>query len=81
MKRAIRRALGIPAPTLSMQDAEAVARAEAERRGWGWVEPISRRETLRGFRFRTCTDRRGGNVEMIVRADTGAVTRAWFAPR
>jgi hypothetical protein len=77
----LRRLLGVPSPALSLQEAESIARAEAERRGWGWVEPVSRVETLRGFRFRTCTDRRGGNVEMIVRADNGTVTRAWFAPR
>jgi hypothetical protein len=76
---AIRWLLRIPAPALSMQEAEAIARAEAERRGWGWVEPIRRTEALRGYRFHTCTDRRGGNVEISVDAGSGEITRAWFA--
>jgi hypothetical protein len=81
MRRAIRQLLRIPAPSVSIEKAESVARAEAENRGWSWSEPISREETLRGYRFRTNADKRGSNVEVEVRADTGEITGMWFAPR
>jgi hypothetical protein len=81
VRRLLRRVLFIPPPALSFEEAERIARAEAERRGWGWADPIHRHETLRGFRFRTNADKRGGNAEIMVRADTGEIVRAWFGPR
>jgi hypothetical protein len=81
MRPLLRRLVQIPPPRISLADAEEIARKEAEARGWDWGEPVLRQETLRGFRFRTFADQRGGNAEIIVRGDTGEVTRAWFGPR
>lgn len=70
-----------PQLKLSIERAQEIARTEAESRGWPWTEPVHRARTLRGYRFRTNANKRGGNVEVVVRADTGEVTRAWFGPR
>ena len=81
MRRVLARLLGMRARALTLAEDEDIARAEAERRRWGSVDPVKKQETLRGFRFRTNADKRGGNVEILFQADTGEVTRAWFGPR
>jgi hypothetical protein len=81
MRDVLRRLRLAPQLKVSMERAEEIARAEAESRGWPWEEPVHRSTTLRGYCFRTNANKRGGNVEVVVRADTGEVTRAWFGPR
>jgi hypothetical protein len=66
---------------LTMEAAEQVARAECERRGWEWKEPVIRRRGLRGYRFWTNAKMRGGNVEIVVDANTGEIRRAWLGVR
>jgi hypothetical protein len=66
---------------LSLESAERIARAECERRGWPWTEPVSARRQLRGYRFWTNARARGGNAEIVVDANTGEVRRAWWGPR
>ena len=62
MRRVLARLLGMRARALTLAEDEDIARAEAERRRWGSVDPVKKQETLRGFRFRTNADKRGGNV-------------------
>lgn len=66
---------------LSLRAAEGIARAECERRGWPWTEPVRARRQLRGYRFWTNARSRGGNAEIVVDTNTGEVKRAWMGPR
>jgi hypothetical protein len=68
-------------PAVDADRAAAIARAECEARGWGWIEPVCRSAGLRHYRFWTNAGARGANAEIIVRADSAAVTRAWIGPR
>jgi hypothetical protein len=66
---------------ITMEAAEQVARAECERRGWPWAEPVSRSRGLRGYRFWTNAKAVSGNAEIIVDANTGEIRRAWTGVR
>lgn len=66
---------------LTLESAEKIARAECERRGWAWTEPVRARRQLRGYRFWTNARSRGGNAEIVVDTNTGEVRRAWMGPR
>ena len=66
---------------ISASDAEAIARAECERREWPWEEPVEVRRRARTYRIWTNTEFRGGNVEIVVDASTGEVRRAWLNPQ
>lgn len=66
---------------ISMAEAERIARAECERRGWRWREPVLRRRGLRRYRFVTNARAPSGNAEIEVNARTGAVERAWVGLR
>jgi hypothetical protein len=66
---------------LTLEAAEQVARAECERRGWPWTEPVSRSRRLRGYRFWTNAKAVGSNAEIIVDANTGEIRRAWRGAR
>lgn len=66
---------------ITLEEAEEIARAECARRGWSWVEPVSRDRQLRHYRFWTNAESIGGNVEIRIRADSGAVKRAWVGLR
>jgi hypothetical protein len=66
---------------ITIDAAEQAARAECERRGWPWTEPVSRRRRLRGYRFWTNAHARGGNAEIVVDANTGEIRRAWMGVR
>lgn len=59
----------------------AIAKAEAERRGWPWQEPI--KASGRWFRYWFMTNARhaGGNVNIRVRARDGKIIGAGFARR
>lgn len=66
---------------LSKAEALEIARAECERRGLAFVEPVM---VQRGpFRIKIVTNAgtTGGNVRMRLNARTGAVTRFWFVSR
>jgi hypothetical protein len=58
-----------------------IGQEEARRRGWPWLEPISVREGLRHYRIWTNANARSGNVEIVVRTDTGEVERVWMGVR
>jgi hypothetical protein len=81
MKRVLRFGLRIPPPAVTKTEAEAIARRECERRNWPWAEPVTVREGLRSYRFWTNARARTGNVEIVVRADNGEITRAWMGVR
>jgi hypothetical protein len=66
---------------LTMEAAEQAARAECERRGWPWNEPVSRNRGFRGYRFWTNAKTIGGNAEIVVDANTGEIRRAWMGVR
>ena len=66
---------------LTPEAAEQVARAECERRGWPWTEPVTRSRGLRGYRFWTNAKAVSGNAEIIVDANTGEIRRAWRGVR
>jgi len=74
--------------TLDVEDAVAIARAEAEARGWPWQGRVSvnRRRTWiffgrLSFEVFTNADYRGGNVIVDVDAQTGEVLRAGYGRR
>ena len=77
----IRKAARLPEAGIDAATARQIARAECSRRGWPFVEPVRVYERLRDFRVWTNARARGGNVEIVVRASDGAVTRAWTGPR
>lgn len=66
---------------ITADDAEAIAREEAERRGWPWHGRIRVTEHLRTFVVRTNTDMRGGNVTIAINLASGEVRRSGYAPR
>jgi hypothetical protein len=66
---------------LTLEAAEQVARAECERRGWPWTEPVSRSRRFSGYRFWTNSKAVGSNAEIIVDANTGEIRRAWRGVR
>jgi hypothetical protein len=60
-------------PAISIEDAEAIARREAVRRGWEWKEPVRRKLEGRRYVFWTNTSVVGGNVSAQVNADDGEI--------
>lgn len=58
--RILRSVARVPRPVLSPSHALAIARAECERRGYPWVEPIHIADGLRDFLVRTDADSIGG---------------------
>lgn len=73
---------------MTKAQAMAIARREAERRGWPWEEPVfvsrERRWIVFGalrWRFMTNASYRGGNVNVTVDDGTGQVVSAGFARR
>jgi hypothetical protein len=71
---------------MNQGEAAAIARSEAERKGWPWTEPVfvrrERRWILFGrvhWRFMTNADHRGGNVNIVVDDATGEIVGSGFA--
>jgi hypothetical protein len=71
----------IPEPTITIETALKAARSECERRGWPWEEPVRIEQGLSEYFIRTNLRSRGGNASIRIDANTGAVTRAFFANR
>ena len=80
MKSIVRRLLNIDS-VITADVAEALAREEAERRGWPWHGRIRVTEHVRGFVVRTNADMRGGNVSIAIDVTSGEVRRAGYASR
>lgn len=66
---------------LSTLEALRVARAECERRGLPFDEPVKIRRGLRRIRVWTKADAIGGNVVVSLHARSGAVVDVWTNPR
>jgi hypothetical protein len=66
---------------LTEDQALATARAECERHGWPWIEPVSIRRGIRSYRIMTIKGMRGRNASMTVRIKDGTITYANFIPR
>lgn len=61
------------------EEALSIARAECERKGWPWVEPV-----YVGWRFFTYRiwggGRKGGNLHMRIRKRDGAILKSLITP-
>jgi hypothetical protein len=69
-----------PPPPISLEEAEEIAKREAERRGWEWKEPVKRTERVRAYHFFTDTRMRGGNVSVKVSSEDGSIIYAGTTP-
>jgi hypothetical protein len=78
--RVLRRIRGVEVK-LSRQQAIKLARAESERRGWPWTEPVAVSESVGHYRIWTNRGRRGGNVIIRVDVETGEIKHASYAAR
>ena len=79
--RPLRGLLRIRPATITREQALAIARAECERRGYAWEEPVLLEERLREYWIMTRADHRGGNVLIDVDIHTGVVKRFRVSPR
>jgi hypothetical protein len=77
----LRRARILPQPKVGREEAEALARAECERRGWPWDGRIRVSEHLASWSFTTNTEYLGGNIIISVDSRSGSIRRAFFARR
>lgn len=73
---------------LTKDEALSIARAEAEREGWPWIEPVLATPESHGFdsprgcwRFMTNARVLGGNVNVLVDAETGDIIQKGFVRR
>jgi hypothetical protein len=66
---------------VTRDEALRIARAETERRGWPWCEPVSVNRSLLTFHVMTNAQMRGGNVNVHVRIRDGSIRRIGFARR
>jgi hypothetical protein len=66
---------------VTRDEALGVAKAEADRRGWPWIEPVRASGGWLSYKFMTNASKRGVNVNVRVRARDGKVLRAAFARR
>jgi hypothetical protein len=67
--------------SITRSEAQVIARAHADARGWPWTEPVKVYRAFRAWRVHTNTGSRGGNVNVRVDAFSGEVQRSGFAPR
>jgi hypothetical protein len=80
MRQLARRLLGIEV-NVTKGEATELAKAECERRGWPWTEPVAVLERLAEYRVWTNSGKRGGNVVIRVDIQTGKIRRATYAER
>jgi hypothetical protein len=66
---------------VSKAEAEQIARAYAEAKGWPWEQPVRVYREFRAWRVFTTADMRGGNVTVSVNAFNRKVRRGGFACR
>jgi len=86
--RVLDRAFGWETPPPRLTEAEVLqtARAVAEGQGWPWSEPVwvaftpGGRRGGGGWRIMTNASGMGGNVNIVISDDTGAVLQKGFAP-
>jgi hypothetical protein len=71
----------LPKAAITRDQAEQLARAESERHGWKWVDPVHVEEAMTHWRFMTNANYHGGNVNIFIDARAGAVRKAGFARR
>jgi hypothetical protein len=81
MMRLRRAVLRIPPPRLTREQAAEIARAECERQGWAWEQPVRIHEHLRYYWFWTNAHMRGGNVHIRVDIHDGRVLWSSITPR
>lgn len=81
MKKLLRMILGQPAPQVSRFDALELARAECERRGWPWNEPVHLTEHLTRYTVWTNAEFRGANCVISIDSVSGEVLSAEVTPR
>lgn len=79
--RLLRRLLGIAPPLITKVQAIAIARAECERRGYPWREPMRADEHLREYVVWILGQTVGGNLGFHIDIHTGAITRVTTLPR
>lgn len=76
MKNLLRFILLQPRPQIKRPDALGIARAECERRGWPWKDPVHVQERLRSYTVWTNADFRGGNCVISIDLVSGEVLSA-----
>jgi hypothetical protein len=77
----LRRTRIVPQPKVSRDEAQRLARAEVDRQGWQWREPVHVSEWFTYWHFMTNTNYRGGNVVIFIDSETGRVRKANVLPR
>lgn len=79
MMKLLRRLFFISPPAITGADVLAIGKAECAKRGLPWKEPVHIAEGMRTFRIMTNHGYRGGNVNLVIDAQTGEIKRAGFA--
>jgi hypothetical protein len=77
----LRRIRLLPRPRVDLNEALRTAKAEGERRGWPWLEPVHITEGWVVWYFMTNAHYRGANANIWVDSRTGLVRKVGFTPR
>ncbi len=78
--RLIRRLRRIAPATVTRDQALEIARAECERRGYGWLGPVKVEESLKEYWLLSQADRLEGSVSVTVDVHTGEIKNVTLIP-